>query len=56
VRDLERHLGDRALADALPVDEGLVREVHQVVDDQLVAAFQVDQLAVAGPGGVVVPM
>jgi hypothetical protein len=54
VGDLEGDLGYRPLTDARAVDEGLVREVHQVVDDQLVPALEVDQLAVAGPGGIVV--
>ena len=38
------------------VHERLVREVHEVVDDQLVAALEVDELAVAGPLRVVVPV
>ena len=46
----------RVVPDARPVHELLVRQVHQVVDDQLVAAVDVDRLAVARPVGVVVPV
>ena len=49
VGDLEVGLGQPLVPDAGPVHELLVREVHQVVDDQLVAAVDVDGLAVARP-------
>ena len=54
--DVERRFGDGAIADARAVDEGLVGQVHEVVDHQPVVAFHGDQLAVAGPGGIVVPV
>ena len=54
VGDLEVGLAQRVVPDARPVHELLVRQVHQVVDDELVAAVDVDRLAVARPGGVVV--
>ena len=56
VGDLEIGLRQRVVADARPVHELLVGEVHQVVDDELVAAVDVDRLAVTGPVGVVVPV
>ena len=56
VGDLEIGLRQRVVADARPVHELLVGEVHEVVDDELVAAVDVDRLAVTGPLGVVVPV
>ncbi len=56
VRGDERGLGDLAAADRRAVHEGLVRQVHQVVDHQPVVALHGDALAVAGPLGVVVPV
>ena len=52
----KRRLGHGLLANAGAVDKGLMRQVHQVVDDQPVVALHRDQLAVAGPGRVVVPV
>ncbi len=54
--DVERRLGDRAIADARAVDEGLVGEIHQIVDDEPIIAFDGDELAVARPGRIVVPV
>ena len=36
--------------------EGLVRQVHQVVDDETVVALHLDQLAIGSPIRVLVPM
>ena len=52
----ERRLGHRPVADAAAVHEGLMRQVHQVVDHQAVVALHPDQLAVAGPARAVVPV
>ena len=46
----------RALADAGAVHEGFVGQVHQVVDHEAVVALDGDQLAVASPLGIVVPV
>ena len=54
--DIERRFGDGVIADAAAMHEGLVRQVHQIVDDQPVIAFDVDGLAVACPGRIVVPV
>ena len=54
--DVERRLGDVLVADAGAVHEGLVGEVHQIVDHQAIVAFDVNGLAVAGPGRIVVPV
>ena len=42
-------LGDRSVADRRPVDEGQMREVQQVVDDQLVVAVDVEIGALVAP-------
>ncbi|MNT08681.1 hypothetical protein D3C72_1434300 [compost metagenome] len=52
----EGGLGHGVLTDGRAVHEGLVRQVHQVVEHQLVVAVGVDHLAVAGPFGIVVPV
>ena len=54
VGDLEVGLAQGVVPDGRPVHELLVGEVHEVVDDELVAAVDVDGLAVARPVGVVV--
>jgi hypothetical protein len=56
VRGDEGRLGHFAVADRRAVHEGLVRQVHEVVDHEPVVAVDADHLAVAGPGGVVVPV
>ena len=56
VSDIERRLRDGFIADAAAMDEGLVRQVHQIVDHQPVVAFDMNGLAVAGPGRIVVPV
>ena len=49
--------GDRLVPDAARVHIGLVGQVHQVVDDETVIAFQaVEGAALADPFGAVVPM
>ena len=54
--DVERRFGDVVVADAGAVHEGLVGEVHQIVDHEAIIAFHMNGLAVAGPGGIVVPV
>ena len=54
--DVEGRLGDRIVADAGAVHKRLVRQVHQIVDDEAVVAFDVNGLAVAGPGRIVIPV
>ena len=56
MRRLERRFGDGAVADARSVHEGLVREIHQVVEHQAIVALDANGPAVAGPGRVVVPV
>ena len=57
MRDVEGRVGDRLVADAAGMDVGLVRQVHQVVDDEAVVAFQaVEGAALADPFGAVVPV
>ena len=53
---LERRFGDRIVADAGRVHEGLVRQVHQIVEHQAIVAFDVNGLAVAFPFRIVVPV
>ena len=54
--DVERGFGDVVIADAGAVHEGLVGQVHQIVDHQPVVALHMNGLAVAGPGRIVVPV
>ena len=54
--DVERRFGDCFIADAASVHERLVRQVHQIVDNQPVIAFDVNCLAVSCPGWIVVPV
>ena len=51
-----RRFCDMLVADAGRVNEGFVREIHQVVDEQPIVAFREHRLAVACPFGIVVPM
>ena len=53
---VERCFRDGFIADAPAMDKCLVRQVHQIVDNQPVIAFDVDCLAVASPGWIVVPV
>ena len=53
---VEGRFGDGFIADAPAMHERLVRQVHQIVDNQPVIAFDVNCLAVSGPGGIVVPV
>jgi hypothetical protein len=54
--DVERRFGHRFIADGGAVHKSLVREVHEIVDDETVVAFDMNGLAVAGPAGIVVPV
>ena len=54
--DVERRFRHRFVADRGAVHKGLVREIHQIVDDEAVVALHMDGLAVAGPGRIVVPV
>jgi len=56
MRDIERGFCDGFIADAATMDERLMREVHQIIDDQPVIAFDMNGLAVSGPGWIVVPV
>ena len=56
MRGHKRGLGHGALANAAAMHKGLMCQVHQVVDHQAVIAVDGDQLAVTGPGRVVVPV
>ena len=57
MRDVEGRVGDGLVADAAGMDIGLVRQVHQVVDDEAVVAFEaVEGAALADPFGAVVPV
>jgi hypothetical protein len=56
MRDIERGFRDGFIADAAAMNEGLMREVHQIIDNHPVIAFDVDGLAVAGPGRIVIPV
>ena len=55
IRSYYGRLVDLGLADAGRMDVGLVREVHQVVDHQLVVALDVVDAAAMRPGRVVGP-
>jgi hypothetical protein len=37
------------------MDESFVGEIHQIIDNEPVIAFQRQKLAIAGPSGIVVP-
>ena len=50
----ERRVGDMLVADGLGVEEGLVGEVEQVVDQELVVALQMQIAAHIGPVRVLV--
>ena len=52
----ERRFGNSRLADAGALHEGLVGQVHQLVEQQAIVAVHADHLAVNGPGRGVVPV
>ena len=54
--DVERRFRHRFIADGGAVHKGLVRQIHQIVDDEAVVALHMDGLAVAGPGRIVIPV
>ncbi|MEJ2655314.1 MAG: hypothetical protein P8Z69_08445 [Acidihalobacter sp.] len=57
VADFEGDAGDGFVPDAAGVHVGLVSEVHEVVDHELVIALEaVERAAFAGPGRIVVPV
>ena len=57
VGHVKRGVGNGFVADGTGMDVGLVREVHQVVDDEAVVAFEVvERAALADPIGSIVPV
>ena len=57
VRDVERRIQDRLMADAVGMHVSLVRQVHQVVDNQAVVALErIEGPALPHPFGPVVPV
>ena len=56
MRGHERGFGHGAVADRAAMHEGLVRQIHQVVDHQAVIAGHANHFAVCRPGWIVVPV
>ena len=52
----DRGFGDHGVADRTGVGERFVREIEQVVDQQLIVCFEVHQVAARRPAGFRVPM
>ena len=53
--DIERGFRHGLVADAAAMHECLMGEIHQIIDDQPVIAFDMDGLAVSGPRRIVIP-